>query len=124
MSNTQDNNAQKLLAKIEQVNGKWDKVTVRIPNSTYTLNEVKFQNGLLSVTFVYTDSSTNEPVNFAFMLSAFIDINSVSADDKFVVETIDGNTQTNSNQPSAMSAVDEEDLQSVSDFKCPPKCPF
>lgn len=124
MSNTQDNNTQGLPAKIEQVNGKWDKVTVRIPNSSYALNEVKFQNGILSVTFVYSDSSLDEPVNFAFMLSAFINLDSVKDDDKFVVKTIDGNAQTNSDQQSTMSTIPNEDLESVSDFKCPPKCPF
>lgn len=124
MSNTQDNSTQPLLAKIEEVNGKWDKVTVRIPNSSYALNEVKHVNGILSVTFVYTDSSTDAPVNFAFMLSAFIDINKLNDNDKFVVNAVDSNTQTTSGQPGTMSAVPNEDLQSVVDFKCPPFCPF
>jgi len=121
MANPQ-NNPKRLPAKIEQHNGKWEKITVRIPDSSYILNEVKYENNKLSILFVYTANSPGEPANFSFMLSAFgINANTISENDQFLVAgSVSGSLEPS--QESAMMAAIPEGEQSLADFKCPPKC--
>lgn len=121
MDNSQ-NTTKRLPAKIEETvleNGIWDKVTVLIPNSSYILNEVKYENNTLSIVFIYTDNSTSESANFAFMLSAFgINPNAVNAEDTFVVIGKSYDSQTDENQQNVMMTTGKK----LADFKCPPKC--
>jgi len=88
----------RLAAKIEETvlnNGVWDKIIVKIPNPSYILTEVKHENNKLSILFEYNDEAY-EPMNFAFMLSAFsIDPNSVAEDDDFLVVGCDAGSSVN-----------------------------
>lgn len=111
-------NKHRLATKLEETalgNGIWDKVTIKIPNQSYILNEVKHENKKLSVLFCYTDGTSYNPMNFSFMLSAFG--KTPAADDEFLVVGIeDSASQAEKNtttllSPSAVEWFDQQDYK-------------
>lgn len=132
----------RLAVKIEETvlaNGIWDKVTVKIPNSSYILTEVKHQNNKLSILFEYS-AENYEPMNFAFMLSAFgINPNNVAESDDFLVVGIDAGASgsekagatdvfpgwfgSNGYQGSFV-LVEQENTYKVEYNRCPTNCGF
>lgn len=130
-------NKHRLAAKLEETvlgNGIWNKVTVKIPNPSYILSEVKYENNKLSVLFEYTNTNDN-PQNFSFMLSAFgINPNNVSENDEFLAVGVSGNT----NQAEKEEAIntfpgwhsyvnqhldqDQQAQKTIGFTRCPPRC--
>jgi len=98
-TNTNNYNAHRLAVKIEESvlgNGIWDKVTVRLPNSSYILNKVTYENNRLSILFEYSDSSSYQPLNFGFTLSSFgIIPTEINENDEFLVIGIEAGSDVN-----------------------------
>jgi len=136
-------NKHRLAVKLEETvlgNGTWDKVTVKIPNPSYILSEVKHQNNKLSILFEYSDGASYNPQNFSFMLSAFgVNPNNVSENDEFVVVGIEDSADTPERQAAFQSVpgwlnrdnyqgsfvlAEQENAYKVKDNRCPTNCGF
>lgn len=136
-------NKHRLAVKLEETvlsNGIWDKVTIKIPNSSYMLTEVKHENNRLSILFCYTNGNSYNPMNFSFMLSAFgINPANVNQEDEFLVVGIE-DLATKPEKQAAVQGIPswlnsngykddfilavQESSQRKDDFKCPENCPF
>ncbi len=107
MTATCDAQSQSLLTKIEETklgNDQWDKVSVMLPNATYKISKVVYEENTLVVLFTYTDNRANRERPYTFYLSDYkIDYKKVSANDAVYV---------------LARHADE-----VKDFRCPPFCP-
>lgn len=135
-------NKHRLAVKLEETvlgNGNWDKVTVKIPNPSYILTEVKYENNKLSILFEYSNETAYNPQNFSFMLSAFgVNPNDVSENDEFFVVGIDDSAVTSDRQAAHQSfpgwltrdnyqgnfvLVAQANEAKIGKFRCPIHCP-
>lgn len=135
-------NKHRLSVKLEETtlgNGVWDKVTVKIPNSSYMLTEVKQENNKLSILFCYTNGISYNPMDFSFMLSAFnINPNDVDETHDFLVVGIEDSASKPEKQAAVQSIPNwlningykdgfilpvQENAQKIDKFRCPDHCP-
>lgn len=111
----------RLAVKLEETslgNGVWDKVTVKVPNSSYMLTEVKHENNKLSVLFCYTDGNNYNPMDFSFMLSAFkINPNDVAETDEFLVACIEDSAPKPEKQATSLLSPSETEWFDQQDYK-------
>jgi len=131
----------RLACKIEQdQTGAWNKVTVKLPNSSYTLTEVEYTNNTLSVLFEFSDNTTFQPINHAFLLSLFnIDANAIGENDTVLVAGIEDSAGSNDRSSAKQNIsswcetssyktdfilADQLDAQEKRKFKCPTYCGF
>lgn len=134
----------RLVSQIEETpivgSGKWNKITVLIPNNTYVLSKVELANNQLSIVFDFSDANSYDPVHFSFMLSGFgISSNSVTDNTNYLVVGVQNPTDTErddaiNNLPQWFSKQNySQKIQQlrrkdqsviVVDYKCPPICPL
>jgi len=136
-------NKHRLAVKLEETvlgNGNWDKVTVKVPNPSYILSQVKYQNNKLSILFEYSDGNGYNPQNFSFMLSAFgVNPSDVSESDEFLVVGIENSASsperlaavqsfpgwlTRDNYKSDFVLPVQENARKSEDIRCPINCGF
>ncbi len=89
MTATCEAQSQSLLTKIEETklgNDQWDKVSVMLPNATYKISKVVYQDNQLVVLFNYTSKKESKPRPYTFYLSDYkIDYKKVSENDAVYV---------------------------------------
>lgn len=99
----------RLLSKIEETkrgNNIWDKVTVMLPNSSYELSKVSYENNTLLVVFNYTQTKGGTQTYFTFNLSDY----------KIDQEQI--------NEQAAFQVIAKKKNSLLRNFDCPPNCNF
>lgn len=133
----------RLASKIEETpnvgSGKWNKVTVFLPNKSYALSKVELQNGQLSIVFDFSDNSTYDSVPFSFLLSGFgIDVSLITDNTKYLVigiqnpndvernnslSSFPGWYETNGNKYDKSYIFNaQRKAEEIAANKCPPNC--
>jgi len=114
--------SQDLITKIEETklgNKQWDKVSVILPNASYKITKVSYENKQLLVVFDYSHSKESKPASFTFFLSDYnIDCKKISADDEFHVIAKHESQTLKAGGPKCPPRCFK-----VSDFQCPEDCP-
>lgn len=112
----------RLLSKIEETklgNNIWDKVTVMVPNTSYQLNKVTYENNTLTVLFDYSQTKS-KPSYFTFNLSDY-NINFQQIGEQAAYRVIAKPAYSVlKNWPSKGKTVDPP----IGSWKCPVYCPF
>jgi len=114
-----------LLTKIEETKlgyGEWDKVSVMLPNASYKIAKVVYQDNQLVVLFNYTSKEENKPRPYVFYLSDYkIDYKKVGENDAVYVLARHEDELGDFRCP---PKCDNAQSSRTSNFRCPPECPF
>jgi len=118
----------RLLSKIEETklgNNVWDKVTVMLPNTSYALNKVTYQNNTLLVLFDYTKTTGDKPTYFTFNLSDYkINCRQISEQASFQVVAKPKNSILKNSNWVLNGIQNKTSDPPISTFRCPVYCPF
>ena len=126
-ANTSKAQTHRLLSKIEETNRGWDKVTVMLPNNSYELSKVSYENNTVLILFDYTKTKDDYKTNyFTFNLSDYkINCKQISEQASFlVIAKSKKNTLTYTKDNLLEYVNDKNGGAKISTFRCPVYCPF
>jgi len=126
-SNNCNAQTHRLLSKIEETklgNNMWDKVTVQLPNKTYELKKVSYENNTILILFDYAKTmGSKRPSYFSFNLSDY-NIDSRKVSEQATFQVVAKYKDSDLSRTDVLFDHSTTEGTTIGTFRCPVYCPF